>query len=624
MIKSIQDLTKIKDDFAQLLARENQRVLVCAGTGCVAGGSLRVFDAIKEALAARDMYVDVALLEDGCTGTTVKTSGCHGFCEQGPLVRIEPQGILYVKVQVSDGERIAESLAQNTIVEDLLYKDPQGGKTYTKEEEIPFYQRQQRVALSNCGTLDPEDIGEYIYRDGYLALAKVLTEMEPADVCQRILDSGLRGRGGGGFPAGRKWDLTRLSPGEKKYVVCNGDEGDPGAFMDRSVMEGDPHRILEAMLIAGYAIGADEGYIYVRAEYPLAVTRLRKAIAAAEQLGLLGDNILGTDFSFRLHIKEGAGAFVCGEESALIASIEGKRGMPMPKPPFPAQKGLWGCPTLINNVETLANIPVIIRQGSDWFKTIGASSSPGTKTFALTGEVANTGLIEVPMGLTLREVVFDIGGGIRNNGEFKAVQIGGPSGGCLTKEHLDLPLDFDSLQKAGAMVGSGGLVVMDENTCIVEVARFFMNFTQNESCGKCVLCREGTKRMLEILQRIVDGQGEVEDLDLLQELGETIKLGSLCGLGKTAPNPVLTTLKYFRDEYLAHVVDKRCPAGVCANLKVYRIIAEACKGCSKCARVCPVGAIEGKVREPYVIDESKCIKCGACLDACRFAAVEVV
>ena len=469
--------------------------------------------------------------------------------------------------------------------------------------------------------MNAENIDEAIAMRAYEALSKVLTQGNPDAVIDEIIKSGLRGRGGGGFPTGMKWKFTAANKGGKSYVVCNGDEGDPGAFMDRSVMEGDPHKLLEGMAIAGYAVGADEAYIYVRAEYPLAIKRLRKAIAQAEERHFLGENIMGSGFNFTIHIKEGAGAFVCGEETALIASIEGERGMPRPKPPFPANKGLFGRPTLINNVETLANVPVIILKGADWFSSMGTETSKGTKTFALTGEVNNTGLIEVPMGTTLREIVFDIGGGIRNGKKFKAVQIGGPSGGCLTEEHLDIPMDYDNLIKAGAMVGSGGLVVMAEDTCIVEVARFFMNFTQNESCGKCVPCREGTKNMLKILQKIVAGKATMEDLDLLEEIAHTIKDGSLCGLGKTAPNPVLSTLKYFRDEYIAHIRDHKCPAGVCTAMKKIVIDESLCKGCTKCARNCPVEAISGEVKQPHHIDQSKCIKCEACLKNCPFKAI---
>lgn len=635
MIKTAARLAAIRQEKQAALIKEKQRVLICAGTGCVANGSLKVYEELCKAVLEKELSIAVELESEenhsACSsekntapGIAIKKSGCHGFCEKGPLVRIEPEGTLYVGVRPEDAADIASALAKNEVVERLLYKHPITQETFALEEEIPFYRQQMRVALGNCGVIDPENIWEYIVKDGYAALPKALTEMSPEEVCNSVIESGLRGRGGGGFPTGRKWLLTRQAAGEQKYVICNGDEGDPGAFMDRSVMEGDPHRVIEGMIIAGYAIGADQGYVYMRAEYPLAVHRMQKALDDARSQGLLGEDILGSGFDFDITIMEGAGAFVCGEESALMASIEGKRGMPRPKPPFPAESGLWGCPTLINNVETFANIPPILTKGSAWFRGIGSSSSPGTKTFAITGEVANTGLIEVPMGKTLREIVFDIGGGIRNNGKFKAVQIGGPSGGCLTAEHLDLPLDFDSLRQVGAMIGSGGLVVMDEKTCIVEVARFFMNFTQNESCGKCVLCREGTRRMLEILQRIVDGEGSLEDLDALQEIGEAVQEGSLCGLGKTAPNPVLTTMKYFREEYLAHVAEHRCPAGVCQGLKQYVIDPDKCKGCSKCARVCPVGAISGKVKEPFVIDPEKCIKCGACMEACRFGAVEEV
>lgn len=597
------------------IKKQGLRVLVCAGTGCVANGSMKVIEKFAE------LGADVSVLTDYDKMTIVPT-GCHGFCEQGVLVIIPDKHVTYVKVKVEDVEEIYEShLKNNKPVERLLYTDPKTHEHVHKNEDINFYAKQTRTALANCGHINAECIDEAIAVRGYEALANIIEQNDPDAVIDEIEKSGLRGRGGGGFPTGRKWRFTAANKGGKSYVVCNGDEGDPGAFMDRSIMEGDPHKLLEGMAIAAFAIGADEGYIYVRAEYPLAIKRLRKAIADAEERHFLGKNIMGSNFSFTLHIKEGAGAFVCGEETALIASIEGERGMPRPKPPFPANKGLFGRPTLINNVETLANVPVIMLKGADWFASFGTETSKGTKTFALTGEVNNTGLIEVPMGTTLREIVFDIGGGIRGGKKFKAVQIGGPSGGCLTEEHLDLPMDYDSLIKAGAMVGSGGLVVMAEDTCIVEVARFFMNFTQHESCGKCVPCREGTKNMLKILEKIVAGKGEMKDLDLLEELALSVKEGSLCGLGKTAPNPVLSTLKYFRDEYIAHIKDKKCPAGVCTAMKKIVIQPELCKGCTKCARACPVGAIEGTVKQPHHINQEKCIKCEACLTNCPFRAI---
>ena len=609
------DIKKEQAKAQELIKQQGLRVLVCAGTGCVANGSLKVIEKFKE------LGANVSVLSDYDKMTTVPT-GCHGFCEQGVLVIIPDKHVTYVKVKVEDVEEIYEShIKNNQPVERLLYTDPKTHEHVHKNEDINFYAKQTRTALANCGHINAECIDEAIAVRGYEALANVLEANNPDAVIEEIEKSGLRGRGGGGFPTGKKWRFTAANRGGKSYVVCNGDEGDPGAFMDRSIMEGDPHKLLEGMAIAAFAIGADEGYIYVRAEYPLAIKRLRKAIADAEERHFLGENIMGSNFSFTLHIKEGAGAFVCGEETALIASIEGERGMPRPKPPFPANKGLFGRPTLINNVETLANVPVIMLKGADWFAQMGTETSKGTKTFALTGEVNNTGLIEVPMGTTLREIVFDIGGGIRGGKKFKAVQIGGPSGGCLTEEHLDLPMDYDSLIKAGAMVGSGGLVVMAENTCIVEVARFFMNFTQNESCGKCVPCREGTKNMLKILEKIVAGKGEMSDLDTLEELAHAVKDGSLCGLGKTAPNPVLSTLKYFRDEYIAHIKDKKCPAGVCTAMKKIVIQPDLCKGCTKCARICPVGAIEGTVKQPHHINPEKCIKCEACLTNCPFRAI---
>ena len=610
------DINEEQKKAQQHIKEQGLRVLVCSGTGCIANGALKVIAKFKE------LGANVSTLTAHDKMTIVPT-GCHGFCEQGVLVLIPDLDVTYVKVHETDVEEIFNShIKEGKPVERLLYVDPKTNQHVFKSEDINFYAKQTRTALANCGHINAESIEEAIAVRGYEALANILKQNDPDAVIKEVLDSGLRGRGGAGFPTGLKWKFTAANKGGKSYVVCNGDEGDPGAFMDRSVMEGDQHKLLEGMAIAAFAIGADEGYIYVRAEYPLAIKRLRKAIADAEEKHYLGKNILGTDFSFTLHIKEGAGAFVCGEESALLASIEGERGMPRPKPPFPANKGLFGRPTLINNVETLANIPVIMLKGAKWFSSMGTETSKGTKTFALTGEVNNTGLIEVPMGTTLREIVFDIGGGIRGGKKFKAVQIGGPSGGCLTEEHLDLPMDYESLTKAGAMVGSGGLVVMNEDTCIVEVARFFMNFTQNESCGKCVPCREGTKNMLKILRKIVNGQGTMEDLEKLEELAEAVKDGSLCGLGKTAPNPVLSTLKYFRDEYIAHIKDKKCPAGVCAAMKTITIQEDLCKGCTKCARTCPVGAIEGTVKNPHKIDQSKCIKCGSCLNACPFKAIK--
>lgn len=623
MIKSREDFIRLAEESRSSLAREKIRILVCAGTGCVANGSLRVYEALKEQLQAKGLAVKVQLKEEVEEKKhAVNISGCHGFCQMGPLVRLEPEGILYCKVTPEDVPEIIEShILNGKPVERLLYHHPQTNKTVKTQDEIPFYQKQTRVALEHCGRINPDDIYDYLAHGGYQAITKVLFEMTPQEVINEVLASGLRGRGGGGFLTGKKWQFARDAESDKKYIICNGDEGDPGAFMDRSLMEGDPHRVLEGMMIAGYAIGADEGYIYVRAEYPLAVKRLRKAIAEAEKLGILGNNIMGTGFSFKINLKEGAGAFVCGEETALIASIEGQRGMPRPRPPFPANKGLWGYPTIINNVETLANIAPIILKGGKWFKNFGTETSPGTKTFALAGQVSHTGLVEIPMGMSLREVVFDIGGGLRENQKFKAVQIGGPSGGCLTEEHLDLPLDYDQLRKVGAMVGSGGLVVMGENTCMVEVAKFFMEFVQNESCGKCVPCREGTKRMLEILTLITEGKATSEDLALLEELAEIVRDGSLCGLGKTAPNPVLTTLRYFRHEYEAHVLNKKCPAGVCKNLQDYFIDPEKCKGCGLCAKICPAEAISGNKKEPHEIDTSKCIKCGTCIEKCKFDAI---
>ncbi|WML34061.1 NADH-quinone oxidoreductase subunit NuoF [Clostridium sp. OS1-26] len=596
------------------------KILVCAGTGCVASGSIEIYERLKELLKVRNLNIEVELDKEE-KGVSVHKSGCHGFCEMGPLVRIEPYQYLYIKVKLEDCEEIIEkTIINEEPVERLMYSKDE--KVYKKQEEIPFYKKQTRVVLENCGHIDAESIISYIGRDGYLAMGKCIQGMKQEEICNIISESNLRGRGGGGYPTGRKWTQVLSQNTDMKYVVCNGDEGDPGAFMDRSIMEGDPHRVIEGMVIAGIATGAKEGYIYVRAEYPLAVKRLKNAINLAREYGMLGKNILNTGFDFDIYVNQGAGAFVCGEGSALTASIEGERGMPRVKPPRTVEQGLWGKPTVLNNVETYANVPQIILKGSEWFKSIGPEKSPGTKAFALTGNVENTGLIEVPMGSTLREIIFETGGGIKGGKKFKAVQIGGPSGGCMTEEHLDVPLDFDSLKKFGAMIGSGGLVVMDEDTCMVEVARFFMNFTQNESCGKCVPCREGTKRMLQILEKIVQGKGTLEDLEILVELGETITETALCGLGKTAASPVLSTLKYFKDEYLAHVVDKKCPTGNCKALAIINIDKELCKGCTKCSKTCPVKAIEGVVKQPFTINQNKCIKCGACIESCPFHAIK--
>lgn len=600
---------------------ETRRILICGGTGCLAGGSQKLFEKMKELTekycGERNIQVEFG---EEIAHTRVKKSGCHGFCEMGPLVRIEPFNYLYLKVQFEDCEEIFEkSVIKGEPVERLMYH--QDGKLYQTQEEIPFYARQTRLVLKNCGHIDAEHIKDAIAVGAYSSFEKVLFEMPQEEVLRIINDSNLRGRGGAGFKTGRKWSQVAAQPEKTRYVVCNGDEGDPGAFMDRSIMEGDPHRMIEGMMIAAYAVGAHEGYIYVRAEYPLAVERLQNAIRQSENYGILGDNILGTDFSFHLHINKGAGAFVCGEGSALTASIEGKRGMPRVKPPRTVEQGLFGKPTVLNNVETYANVPMIIQHGPEWYRNIGLPESPGTKAFALTGNVKNTGLIEVPMGITLRDIIFHIGGGIKDDKDFKAVQIGGPSGGCLTKDDLDCSMDFDSLKKIGAMIGSGGLVVMDEDTCMVEVARFFMNFTQRESCGKCVPCREGTKRMLEIMERIVHGQGKSTDLNELRELADMIQNTALCGLGKGAPKPVISAMNGFGEEFREHIEDKRCRTHICTDLLTYMIDPDKCKGCSKCARNCPTEAISGEIKKPYVIDSSKCVKCGTCMEGCAFGAV---
>ena len=589
-------------------------VLICAGTGCTSSGSAAVADALANELEAKGLSDEIKI---------VKT-GCFGLCALGPVMIVYPEGTFYSRVTANDiPEIVEEHLLKGRVVERLVYDETDGKN---KEENVAlsdtrFYKKQHRVALRNCGVIDPENIEEYIGTGGYQALGKVLTEMKPADVIKTILDSGLRGRGGGGFPTGRKWQFAADQVNDTKYVVCNADEGDPGAFMDRSILEGDPHAVLEAMAIAGYAIGAHQGYIYIRAEYPIAVGRLEIALNQAREYGLLGKNIFDTGFDFDIEIRLGAGAFVCGEETALLTSIEGNRGEPRPRPPFPAVKGLFGKPTIINNVETYANIPQIILKGADWFASMGTEKSMGTKVFALGGKIVNTGLVEIPMGTTLREVVEDIGGGVPNGKKFKAAQTGGPSGGCIPASLIDTPIDYDNLIAIGSMMGSGGLIVMDEDTCMVDLAKFFLEFTVDESCGKCAPCRIGTVRMLELLEKITDGRGELEDLDKLEELANYIKSASLCGLGQTAPNPVLSTLRYFRDEYEAHIVEKRCPAGVCKKLLNYVIDADKCKGCTLCSRVCPAGAISGAVKQAHVIDTEKCLKCGACIEKCKFGAI---
>lgn len=588
-------------------------VLVCGGTGCTSSGSQQIIQTLKEELKKNRLQNEVAV---------VKT-GCHGLCAEGPVMIVYPEAVFYSKVRPEDVEEIvSEHLLKGRIVERLVYHEAQALEGIKSLNETTFYKKQHRIALRNCGVINPESIDEYIGTGGYEALGKVLTEMTPDEVIQTILDSGLRGRGGAGFPTGLKWRFASGNRGNvQKYVCCNADEGDPGAFMDRSVLEGDPHVVLEAMAIAGYAIGADQGYIYVRAEYPIAVERLQIAINQAREYGLLGKNIFESGFDFDIELRLGAGAFVCGEETALMTSIEGNRGEPRPRPPFPAVKGLFASPTILNNVETWANIPQIIINGPKWFASMGTEKSKGTKVFALGGKINNTGLVEIPMGTTLRTVIEDIGGGIPNGKKFKAAQTGGPSGGCIPAEHFDIPIDYDNLISIGSMMGSGGLIVMDEDTCMVDIAKFFLQFTVDESCGKCTPCRVGTKRLLELLEKITDGRGTLEDIDKMEELCYYIKDNALCGLGQTAPNPVLSTLRYFRDEYIEHVVNKRCPAGVCKKLITYKIDPVKCKGCTLCARNCPVDAIEGQVKVAHSIDTSKCVKCGTCIDKCRFGAI---
>lgn len=594
------------------MAFYRSQVLVCGGTGCTASGSKDILEVFKRELERNNIQNEVEVIR----------TGCFGLCELGPVVIVYPEGAFYSRVTVEDiPELVIEHLVKGRILKRLIYHESLEEDRIKSLNNVDFYKKQMRIALKNCGVIDPENIDEYLAFDGYKALEKVLIKMSPKDVIDELKKSGLRGRGGGGFSTGMKWEFAAKQNNEQKYIICNADEGDPGAFMDRSILEGDPHSIIEAMAIGGYAIGANKGFVYIRAEYPIAVKRLQIAINQAREYGLLGDNILETGFEFDIEIRLGAGAFVCGEETALMHSIEGKRGMPTPKPPFPAVSGLWGKPTVINNVETYANIPKIFLNGAEWFNKIGTEKSKGTKVFALGGKITNTGLVEVPMGITLREVIYEIGGGIPNNKKFKSVQTGGPSGGCITAQDLDTPIDYDTLTSLGSMMGSGGMIVMDEDNCMVDVARFYLDFTKDESCGKCTPCRIGTKRLLELLEKITQGKGTLEDLDTLENLAKQIKAASLCGLGQTAPNPVLSTLRYFRDEYIAHVVDKRCPAGVCKGLQRYTIMTEKCKGCGICAKNCPANAISGKIKEPFNIDSEKCLKCGVCLEKCPFKAI---
>ena len=623
-MKTVQELNQIRESMKDVVAlRANApgkhshkyNIMVCGGTGCTSSHSMQILDKFHEEVKAAGIEKDVE----------ITMTGCFGLCAIGPIVIVYPEGSFYAHMTVDHVERIVrEHLVGGEPVREFLYHETVTDDGVKSLMETPFYEKQHRSALRNCGLISPENIDEYIAYDGYLALEKVLDEMSPEDVIQCMLDSGLRGRGGAGFPTGLKWKFAAANAADQKYVCCNADEGDPGAFMDRSVLEGDPHVVLEAMAIAGYAIGSSQGYIYVRAEYPIAVHRLTIAIGQARQYGLLGKNIMGKGFDFDIELKLGAGAFVCGEETALMTSIEGKRGEPRPRPPFPALKGLWAKPTILNNVETLANIPQIILKGAEWFASMGTEKSKGTKVFALGGKVNNVGLVEIPMGTTLREILFDIGGGIPGGKQFKAAQTGGPSGGCISAENLDVPIDYDNLVAIGSMMGSGGLIVMDEDNCMVDIAKFFLQFTVDESCGKCTPCRIGTKRLLEMLEKVTDGKGEDGDIEKMIELSNYIKANSLCALGQTAPNPVLSTIRYFRDEYEAHIKDKKCPAGVCKHLLHYEIDPAKCKGCTLCARNCPVSAISGAVKEPHSIDQSKCIKCGVCMANCKFGAISRV
>ncbi|MDQ7095598.1 NADH-quinone oxidoreductase subunit NuoF [Desulfosporosinus sp. PR] len=622
-LKTVDDLNDLKKQSQALLNNRRaaqpvslseaqgspRQIMVCGGTGCHASDSPQIVELLKEEIKKRGLSEQIQVLQ----------TGCFGFCEKGPILEIHPDNVLYLEVSIRDvADIVEEHFVQGKLVERLLYQDPNTEKRIASD--LPFYQNQKRIALRNCSYISPEDIREYIAVEGYQALAKVLFQMTPDSVIEVLKKSGLRGRGGGGFPTGAKWELTRGNESNQRYIICNADEGDPGAFMDRSILEGDPHSVLEAMMIAGSTIGASHGFIYIRAEYPLAIHRLEIAIRQARQYGLLGKGILGSDFCFEVEIKYGAGAFVCGEETALIHSIEGTRGEPSVKPPFPAQQGLWGKPTCVNNVETLANIPPLILRGADWFAKIGTEKSKGTKVFALAGKVNNVGLVEVPMGTTLRQIIFDIGGGIKQHKTFKAAQTGGPSGGCIPTKYLDTPIDYESLISIGSMMGSGGLIVMDESDCMVNIAKFYLEFTVDESCGRCTACRVGTKRLHEILTKITEGKGSPDDLDQLVKLGKIIKDSSLCGLGQSAPNPILSTIEYFREEYLAHIVDKTCPAGVCKSLLKYDIT-DKCKGCTLCSQHCPAGCITGSPKELHVIDQEKCLKCGACLENCRFGAI---
>ena len=613
ILKSVDDLESVRESILSKRDSTKPCISVCSGTGCHASGCVAVTETLREALKKKN-------LEDK---VEVRTTGCHGFCERGPITVIFPSGIFYQMVTPDDVEEIiTETIINDRIVDRLLYIDPVSGKKITYEKDVPFYSRQKRILFGNNGLIDPRNIEEYIAVGGYAALEKVLQSMQPEEVIGEIKKSGLRGRGGAGFPTGLKWEIARKSKGDVKYIVCNADEGDPGAYMDRSLLEGNPHSVLEGMLIGAYAVGAKQGFIYVRHEYPLAVENVKIAIDQMREYGLLGEDILGTGFSFDIRLVIGAGAFVCGEESALMASIEGRKGEPRQRPPFPAEKGIWGKPTNINNVETWANVPLIIAKGAEWFSSIGTEGSKGTKIFSLVGQINNTGLVEVPMGIPLREMVYDIGGGIPDDKKFKAVQTGGPSGGCIPEQLLDLRVDFEELKEAGSMMGSGGMVVMNEDTCMVDTAKYFLEFLRDESCGKCLVCREGIDRMLEIVTGITEGRGKEEDLETLQELGEMVKDVSMCGLGQTAPNPLLSTLTYFEDEYLAHIRDKKCPAGVCRALIEYRIREDKCTGCGACLRACPEGAISGEKKELHTIDQEKCIRCGICFQTCKFDAIE--